>query len=687
MGSLGDVDAVRADAGGVRSLDASATIQTQYATLVTGTLPLMESAFRGEQVFTVGAGEMTVDIGGLEQGLAYHFRVYPWNGVGNVYGAARGCYPAAVVPADPPSPVADVTLLPISDAALRVTWTPPTEDGGVDIAGYAVDLSLAPGTTEVQLVTLNATSSALSGTFCLGFGGYTSSTLPYSASASRVEAALESVPGIGNVVVTQAIVSGTGSYGISWRVQFVDNVGDVALLSVGCNNLVGTGVQLSVTEVVAGVAPSFASPVASLVLARTPTVQTITATASSADLNGVFYITSGGEVSLPIDVYSSAAAVRDVLQAMATMGQVTVTSVDWGLASVPDTDYGRSWAVTFSEPHYESLLVSTDGGSTSDVSASGGSLLGSGALLTVVRTQLEAVPVTVDVPGLVAGSKVVARVAASNGVGVSAASVSALSATPRLSSPQPPTTVSMLPLSATELSVWWTAPAQSGGAAVSGYEVKWDSTASFGPNTNYQFVAGNDTSLVIPSLTPGAAYTVGVAAYNLVGYSAVVLAQVRSADSLPSAASVYSATLAVTAPSAPVGATLVVVSSSELGVLWNPPAYSGGAAVSAYLVEWDSSPYFIRAGQPSYSALVANTSFNASSTAPWRFSYQIAALSAVPIYVRGPQPRDARLAAERHAVLHHASALQRHPRRPPAVPPGQPLRPAQSAGREQPPRS
>jgi hypothetical protein len=75
---------------------------------------------------------------------------------------------------------------------------------------------------------------------------------------------------------------------------------------------------------------------------------------------------------------------------MLTIGDVTVTMTDQTLDTTGHfSGYGRTWSVTFSESHYQSLMVSS--GSTAIVSA-GGSLKGSMAMVYVERLVIESVP-------------------------------------------------------------------------------------------------------------------------------------------------------------------------------------------------------------------------------------------------------------------------------------------------------
>ena len=577
------------------STDGSASIFISFNDLVVGTTPLMESMFHGQMVVelsppllgVISPAQQVVIISGLETGLSYHFRVYAFNGVGNAYGLAAGCFPTLVIPSEAPSSVNDLSLQALSDTSLRVHWSLPSEDGDSSLTGYGVDLDLATQVTETQILTITSSTSSMSGTFCLAYNGVATSNLPYDTSASRLEAALEGIPGIGNVAVNiQSIPSGTASFGLIWTIDFVDNVGPLNMLTISCNQLYGsdgsaTSVSISIMEQTAGVAPSFLSPIQSVVVARTNSVQTITVGATSTDVNGVFYVISSGEVSAPIDVYSSASDMSTVLTSMLTIRDVTVSIVNGTLDSTaPTSEYSRSWVITFLHPHYASLLVSTDGGLTSSTSASGSQVQGSNALVTVARTILESLPTYLDITGLNSSSSTayVARVNASNMYLNSTPSVSALSVVLKLLPPQPPINVYMRVLSPSQLAVWWDPPSMDGGANVAGYEVKWDTSTAFSANTNYLFV--NDVSAIISSLSNMTSYAVGVAAYSAVGYSTVVLATV-----LNQSPATFLATPMVTAPSAPMNVTLTVVSNSELGVLWNSPLISGGGSIFSYFIE------------------------------------------------------------------------------------------------------
>ena len=219
-----------------------------------------------------GLAPVSVRLEGLVEGLAYYVRVSAWNGAGDAYGAPQHGWPVLVVASSTPRAVTDVALTATSDTSLRVTWKAPASAGqgygSRPPSGYTVDYDLAPTTLDVQVdtlshintcplshissplslissrtclflssflahlppppyhppyhtpsplptpqvVSINASSSQLSGTFCLSFAGYSTSAIPFDASASRLESAIESLAAVGNVQVTQTLSQSANRY-------------------------------------------------------------------------------------------------------------------------------------------------------------------------------------------------------------------------------------------------------------------------------------------------------------------------------------------------------------------------------------------------------------------------------------------------------------------------------------------
>ena len=530
---LGNAEMMHADITKLYSTDGSATINVLYSEVVNGIEPIMESKYKNSTVIEVdssNSGPIVYTIPDLDEGLDYHVRVSAWNGVGAIYGNFMGSTPALVQPSKNPLTVGDISLVPMSDEKLKVSWKAPTSFGGSKMERYTVDYDFRPAVSEVQRVTITSSSAKVTGSFCLAMRGVSTSTIPYSATASRVEAALESLTNIGNVIVTQALSEGS-TYSVSWSIEFVDNVGDLPMLSVSCNNLVGDGVNVVVTEKTTGVAPLFNSgsigiferPLGNMTVEKTKSVQTITVNSSSVDLNGFFYVVNAGETSQPIDVYSSADDMKYYLESMLTITSVDVTMVDHTLESDQRLEnYGRSWIVTFQDSHYQSLLV-TVGGKNGTVT-SGGSIIGTTTMAYVERTESETLPTYVEIDGLTANQLYVARIKAYNGFFWSGSAISPIAGAPKTSTATPPRDVYMSSASSSEILVWWNAPADHGGAPITGYLVQWDTSANFGVSSHSALVQ-DGMHYTISGLNAGTAYTVRVAAYNAQGYSAFTVAQ------------------------------------------------------------------------------------------------------------------------------------------------------------------
>lgn len=95
------------------------------------------------------------------------------------------------------------------------------------------------------------TSSVVSGHFSLSFKGHSTAKLAHDASAAAVEAALEQLPGLNDVQVTQYSYLNNGSM---WVVRFLDPYGQVPLLAFQSNqtSLNGTDLVAAVHEDVEG---------------------------------------------------------------------------------------------------------------------------------------------------------------------------------------------------------------------------------------------------------------------------------------------------------------------------------------------------------------------------------------------------------------------------------------------------
>jgi fibronectin type 3 domain-containing protein len=144
------------------------------------------------------------------------------------------------------------------------------------------------------------------------------------------------------------------------------------------------------------------------------------------------------------------------------------------------------------------------------------------------------------------------------GTGPASSPSAAVSPTAAVTVPGAPTAVSATPGNGQAI-VSWTAPASTGGSAISGYIA----TASNGASCT----TAGATGCTINGLTNGSAYTVSVTASNLAG---------TGPASSPSAA-----VTPRTTPGAPT-AVSATAGNGQATVSWTAPASNGGSAISGY---------------------------------------------------------------------------------------------------------
>ena len=178
---------------------------------------------------------------------------------------------------------------------------------------------------------------------------------------------------------------------------------------------------------------------------------------------------------------------------------------------------------------------------------------------------------SITVTGLTNGTAYVIKVIAKNAVGISPPSANSAPATPA-TVPGIPTAVVAVRGNAS-LAVTWTAPASTGGSAITDYLVKYSSNGG-STWTNFVHPVSTATFLTVTGLTNGTAYVIKVIAKNAVGIS---LPSANSAPATPA-----------TVPSSPTS-VVAVSGNTSLAVTWVAPASTGGSSITDYLVKYSSN--------------------------------------------------------------------------------------------------
>jgi hypothetical protein len=382
-------------------------------------------------------------ITGLTNGTAYTFKVLATNSAGD--GAYSGLSNAVTPLTTPGAPA--IGTVSGGDAAATVRWTAPASNGGSAITGYSV--RTWSGTTLVKTTPVGNVTST-------------------------------SIPGLTN--------------------------GTAYTFDVAATNAAGDG---SFSARSAAVTPA-ATPV--ITAPGVPTIGAATAGNTTATVNWTAPASNGGAA---ITGYSVRAFSGTTLVKTTPVGAVTSTSI---------TGLTNGTAYTFD-------VAATNSAGTGAFSAR------TGAVTPTTP------PVTVTVPGA-----------------------------PTIGAPTAGNTTA---------TVRWTAPANTGGAAITGYSVRTFSGTTLVKTTP----VGNVTSTSITALTNGTAYTFDVAATNSAGTGAF---SGRSTAVTPVAAPAP-----VTVPGAPTIGTPVRGNASAT-VKWTAPASTGGAAITGYSVRTFSGTTLVK---------------------------------------------------------------------------------------------
>jgi hypothetical protein len=176
------------------------------------------------------------------------------------------------------------------------------------------------------------------------------------------------------------------------------------------------------------------------------------------------------------------------------------------------------------------------------------------------------------IAGLTNGSTYTFTVAATNAIGMSAASAPSNPVMPvaAMTVPDAPTTV-VASAGVSQAALTWSLPVNNGGSPITGFAITPYLGAT--PLTPVQLNGGALTSGMVTGLTNGMAYTFTVAAINGIGAGA---ASAHSNAVTPVASA--------TVPGAPTGVTAASAGPSKISVTWVPPASNGGSALTGFSV-------------------------------------------------------------------------------------------------------
>lgn len=201
-----------------------------------------------------------------------------------------------------------------------------------EVAGsYTVVVALRTASEEMVITSsFDDAAQARGGTFTLYHQGDATQPIAWDASADVVERRLEGLPSIGTVDVSRSEVAA----GFVYTVGFVDAIGDVELLTVDDSALVEGTVDIAESDgASAHIRTDHQGETTSLI----PEVQVVQSSHDVDACSGTFTLAFRGAETAGIACQSTGDALKESLEALETVGQVTVTA----------SDSNRRWHITF----------------------------------------------------------------------------------------------------------------------------------------------------------------------------------------------------------------------------------------------------------------------------------------------------------------------------------------------------
>ena len=523
---------------------------------------------------------------GLDAGDTRHYRVSAINSVGT--GAASNVADATTDAAAPTVPGAPTGLTATASgtSTINLSWDAPSNDGGASISGYRIEVSSNGGTSwSNREANTNTTTTTYSHT-----GLDAGTTRHYRVSAinsvgtgtasstanATTDAAAPTVPGAPTGLTATA--SGTSTIDLTWNAPSDD--GDASI----------TGYKIEVSP--NGSSSSWSNREAN----TNNTTTTYAHTGLSAGTTRHYRVSAINSVGTGAASSTANATTDDAAPTepgaptglTATASGTSTIDLDWtepsddGDASI--TGYKIEVSPNGSSSSWSDLVANTNNNTT-----------------------------TYSHTGLSAGTTRHYRVSAINSVGTGAAS-NVDNATTATTVPGAPTSLTATASGTTAINLSWTAPADDGGASITGYriDVSPNGTSSW---TDLVANTGTTTTYSHTGLSAGTTRHYRVSAINSAGTGA--------------ASNVDNATTATTVPGAPTSLTATASGTSTIDLTWNAPSDDGGASISGYKIEVSSN------GGTSWSNREANTNNTTTTYAHTGLSagttrhYRVSAINSV----------------------------------------------------------
>ena len=471
-----------------------------------------------------------------------------------------------------PDPPTNLVATPVKPTQVNLFWSAPANNGGAGVNNYKIEFKTGSGSWSVL-----ATTSGPE-TFYMHENLITDTTYAYRVSAnnnagtsnpsSEISAtpnssSTASLPGAPTNLI--GVAASPTQANLSWSAPA--NNGGYPISGYKIEYRIGSGSYMTLVENTGSTITTYShSPI----------------TTGTVYVYRVYAITAFGTGTSPT---SEAVVKSTATSALAAPGAPTALSA----SAVSPTQINLSWSAP------------TNNGGASITGYKIESKSGTGSFTSLVANT-GTTSTTYSHTGLATGTAYTYRVYAINSVGTSVAS-SEIQATPSSSSapglPGVPTQLTTNVISGTQINLSWSAPANNGGSAITGYKIESKSGTG-----SYAILVANTGSAATTyshtGLTSGTTYVYRVYAITQTG------------TGLPSSeisATAGSPTQAASVPGAVSSLVAVPSSATQINLSWGAPANNGGAPITGYKIE-------VKKGSGgSFETLIENSQSTATSFA------------------------------------------------------------------------
>ena len=466
---------------------------------------------------------------GLESGTTWHYRVSAINSEGTGEPSNVASETTEIGPPRAPSSLSAVAS---GESQIRLSWAPPSDNGGARITGYRIDVSTSGG---ALWTVLNGNTGSIS-------TAYTHTNLPPGSRRSYRVAAINS-QGLGRFSNTAtastratvpdaptnltAIASGQAQINLSWRAPLRDGGARLTGYRVEWSATGGTPWNVltsrhtSTTYVHRGLSPA---------TTRHYRVSAVNSVGTGEASNVATATTDATVPSAPVRLSARANG----------QNQIDLT---W---TAPSNDGGA--------PVTGYRIESSPNGSS----------------WTPLRSNTSSNATSFSHTGLAPATKRYYRVYAINTAGRSPAS-NVANATTDATVPAAPTNLSAVASGTSQIDLSWRAPSFDGGSRITGYRIEVADSGN-----------GPWSALVANTLSASTSYShTGLAPASTRYYRVFAINAVGSGTE----SGVANATTDATVPDAPTNLIATATEPTRIDLVWTAPAYDGGSPVTGYRIE------------------------------------------------------------------------------------------------------